>query len=68
MPSQVLCAWCGRAVDVATVSAMTSAATAICQSCADWQKTRGSDEEDHLDAEGFGQMRPAPGPGVTRQP
>jgi hypothetical protein len=62
MPSEVLCAWCGKAIVAAVADPIPGIAAAVCQPCADWHRARGLDQEDRLELEGLGAIRPAPGP------
>ena len=61
MASQALCAWCGKVVVVADGESIPTAAGVVCQPCADWHKARGLDQEDRIDVEGLGAIRPIPG-------
>ncbi len=61
MPSQPVCAWCGKAILVLATDPIPGIAAAVCQPCADWHKARGLDQEDRLELEGLGAIRPAPG-------
>lgn len=61
MASQARCAWCGNVIVVAAGESIPTATVVVCQPCADWHTTRGLDQEDRVDLEGLGAIRPVPG-------